>query len=228
MTKLLLVEDDTNMGMLLKENLINKGFDTQWCRDGQEGLESFRKNRFDLCILDVMLPVKDGFTLAKEIKAINKDVPVIFLTARGLDKDKVKGFELGCDDYITKPFSTQELCMRINAILKRTYNKQVEATAKVLSLGRYSFDYTRMVLSYDNQCKKLSSKEVELIYILLSHKNELVQRNMILEKVWGNDDYFAGKSMDVYISKIRKMLRDDPRIEILNAYGIGFKLTVNE
>lgn len=221
----MLVEDDANMGMLLKESLKNRGFEVTWCKDGDEGVNCFRDHSFDLCILDIMLPLKDGFTLAKEIKSFDKNVPLIFLTARGMDQDKIRGFELGCDDYITKPFSTQEFYLRINAILKRTYNKPVPQP-KVLPLGKFIFDYARMVLQIDNDMKKLSSKEAELLYILLSNKNELVQRNTILEKVWGNDDYFSAKSMDVYISKIRKLLKNDPHIEILNAYGIGFKLTV--
>lgn len=227
MNRILLVEDDVNMGTLLKENLKNKGFETTLCKDGAEGISRFKSDNFDLCILDVMLPVKDGYAVAKEIKAINQEVPVMFLTARSMDQDKIKGFETGCDDYITKPFSTQELYMRINAILKRTYNRHVQP-AKVLSLGRFVFDYTRMILHDQDDIKKLSSKEAELLYILVTNKNELIQRNIILEKVWGNDDYFSAKSMDVYISKIRKLLRSDSRIEILNAYGIGFKLTVQD
>lgn len=227
MTRLLLVEDDANLGMLLKENLNNKGFDITWCKNGEECGKTFKKDPFDLCIIDVMLPLKDGFTLAKEIKLVNPTVPIIFLTARSMQDDKIKGFEIGCDDYITKPFSTQELYMRIGAILKRTQCNGM-SQPRVLPLGRFIFDYTKMTLQMGEESEKLSSKETELLYILSLNKNELVQRNVILEKIWGNDDYFSAKSMDVYISKIRKLLRRDPGIEILNAYGVGFKLTINE
>lgn len=227
MTRILFVEDDRNLGVLLQENLNNKGFDTTWCKDGSEGLRAFRTGRYGLCILDVMMPVVDGFVLSKEIRALDSNIPIIFLTARGRDEDKIKGFEHGGDDYITKPFSTQELCLRINAILKRMQPKH-GGELKTLSIGRFCFDYTKMTLQIDNTIRKLSSKEAELIRILAEHKNELVQRSHILDKVWGNDDYFTAKSMDVYISKVRKLLKDDPGIELLNAYGIGFKLIVNE
>jgi hypothetical protein len=226
-TRILFVEDDPNLGMLLKENLNNKGFETIWCKDGNEGIAAFKKNDFGLCILDVMMPVKDGFVLSREIRAIDNEVPIIFLTARGRDEDKIKGFENGGDDYVTKPFSTQELYLRINAILKRVPPKS-ELLAKCFDIGKFRFDYNKMTLQLGNDIKKLSSKEAELIQILAANKNELVQRRTILQTVWGSDDYFAAKSMDVYISKIRKLLKDDPEIEILNAYGIGFKLTINE
>jgi DNA-binding response OmpR family regulator len=226
-TRILFVEDDPNLGMLLKENLNNKGFETIWCKDGNEGIAAFKNNNFGLCILDVMMPVKDGFVLSREIRALDNEVPIIFLTARGRDEDKIKGFENGGDDYVTKPFSTQELYMRINAILKRVPPKS-EMLAKCFDIGKFRFDYNKMTLQIGNDIKKLSSKEAELIQILAANKNELVQRRVILQTVWGSDDYFAAKSMDVYISKIRKLLKEDPEIEILNAYGIGFKLTINE
>ena len=227
MTKVLFVEDDPNLGVLLKENLVNKGYDVVWCKDGSSGVEMFASQKFSLCIFDVMLPNTDGFELAKQVRNMDEHVPIIFLTARSMHEDKMKGFEIGCDDYITKPFSTQELCMRMNAILKRVQSKPI-TKAKVLSLGKFTFDYSKMLLQIADESTKLSSKESELLYILGINKNELVPRNTILEKVWGNDDYFSAKSMDVYISKIRKMLKGDADIEILNAYGIGFKLIINE
>jgi len=227
MARILFVEDDPNLGLLLKENLDNKGFETVWCKDGDEGISTFTAREFDLCILDVMLPVKDGFTLSKEIRARNNDIPIIFLTARSMHEDRIHGLEIGGDDYITKPFSTHELYLRINAILRRTQNR-TSVQEKVKKIGKYLFDYKKMVLLIGNDAKRLSSKEAELLYILILHKDELVPRSVILNKVWGNDDYFSAKSMDVYISKIRKMLRDDPDIEILNAYGTGFKLIVND
>lgn len=227
MTRILFVEDDPNLGLLLKENLDNKGFETTWCRDGAEGAKAFVKQRFDLCILDVMLPVMDGFSLSKEIRDVDDEVPIIFLTARALHEDRILGLEIGADDYITKPFSTQELYLRINAILRRTQNKNASSKEKVKQVGKYLFDYTKMTLQLGDVVKRLSSKETDLLCILVKHKDELIPRSTILNKVWGNDDYFSAKSMDVYISKIRKMLKDDPAIEILNAYGTGFKLIVN-
>jgi two-component system OmpR family response regulator len=227
MTKILFVEDDPNLGLLLKENLDNKGFETVWCKDGDEGIIAFAEHPFDICILDVMLPVKDGFTLSKEIRAMNNDIPIIFLTARSMHEDRIYGLEIGADDYITKPFSTHELYLRINAILRRTQNRAV-VQDKVKKVGRYLFDHKKMTLHCGNDIKRLSSKEADLLQILIQHKDELVSRTVILNKVWGNDDYFSAKSMDVYISKIRKLLKDDPDIEILNAYGTGFKLIVNE
>ncbi len=228
MTRILFVEDDANLGLLLKENLDNKGFEVRWCKDGASGLEAFMNKEYDLCILDVMLPVKDGFTLSKEIRAINNDMPIIFLTARALHEDRIHGLEIGADDYITKPFSTQELYLRINAILRRTQNKTTLFSEKVNKVGRYLFDYTKMTLQIGDEVRRLSSKEADLLCILIRNREELVPRSVILNKVWGNDDYFSAKSMDVYISKIRKMLKEDPGIEILNAYGTGFKLIVNE
>jgi DNA-binding response OmpR family regulator len=227
MTRILFVEDDANLGLLLKENLDNKGFDTTWCRDGEEGINVFKTSEFDLCILDVMLPAKDGFTLSKEIRVHNNETPIIFLTARSMHEDRIQGLEIGADDYITKPFSTHELYLRINAILRRTQNK-AGANDKLKKLGKFVFDYKKMTLQIGDTIKRLSAKEAELLYILIQHKEELVSRSAILNKVWGSDDYFSAKSMDVYMSKIRKLLKDDPDIEILNAYGSGFKLIVNE
>jgi DNA-binding response OmpR family regulator len=227
MTRILFAEDDTNLGLLLKENLQHKGYDTVWCRDGAEAFERFTKETFNLCLLDVMLPVADGFTLAKQIRTVNASIPIIFLTARGMHEDKVKGFETGCDDYVTKPFNTQELCLRISAILKRLQQNN-GTSQKTFDLGKFCFDYTKMALQIGKESRKLSSKESDLLYMLVTNKNEFVPRNVILEKIWGNDDYFSAKSMDVYISKIRKHLKDDPSVEILNAYGIGFKMIVHE
>lgn len=227
MSKILFVEDDANLGMLLKENMEHKGFDIEWCRNGEEGVMKFIPGMYSICILDVMLPRKDGFQVCKEIRKKDPEVPFLFLTAKSLQEDRIKGFELGCDDYITKPFSTQELYMRINAILRRTEKATDNQENVVLKIGGYTFDYVAMTLNYNGSADKLSAKECELLYILASNSNQLVNRTEILKKVWGNDDYFSAKSMDVYISKIRKKLKADPSIEILNAYGIGFKLLVN-
>ena len=207
----------------------HKGFETVWCRDGEEGIRAFRPGEFNICILDIMLPLKDGFELSKEIRKIDPDIPFIFLTAKSIHDDRIKGFEHGCDDYITKPFSTQELYMRINAVLRRSQQKSINSNDKpgIYHIGKYVFDYTMMALEINGHAEKLSAKECELIYMLASNINTLVNREIILKKVWGNDDYFSAKSMDVYVSKIRKRLKDDPAIEILNAYGIGFKMIVN-
>lgn len=225
MARILFVEDDANLGLLLTENLVNKGFDTTWCKNGEEALLKIDSEQFDICVLDVMLPLMDGFTLAKRIRIIHADIPIIFLTARGMHEDKIKGFELGGDDYITKPFNTQELYLRINAILKRVHC--TGRPVRVFPFGKFVFDHTKMTLQKDDEVKKLSLKESELLHILISNKNEFVPRNIILEKIWGNDDYFSAKSMDVYISKIRKLLKEDPAVEILNAYGIGFKMIIH-
>jgi DNA-binding response OmpR family regulator len=227
MTRILFAEDDSNLGLLLQENLCNKGFDTVWCQDGGEAYQKFKNGSFALCLLDVMLPVTDGFTLAKQIRAVDTQVPIIFLTARGMHEDKIKGFEYGCDDYITKPFNAQELFLRINAVLKRQLNSEL-TQSKTQAIGKFVFDHTKMILQNGEEARKLSSKESDLLNILVMNKNQFVPRNIMLEKIWGNDDYFSAKSMDVYISKIRKMLKDDPSVEILNAYGIGFKLVIHE
>jgi len=227
MTKILFVEDDANLGALLKENLENRGFETVWLRNGKEGIDAFKQQQFNLCILDVMLPVKDGFTLSQEIRAVDNEIPIIFLTARSMHEDKIHAFETGADDYITKPFSTQELYLRINAILRRTQSRYV-TQQKPIAVGKYVFDYTKMTLAVGTVVKRLSSKEADLIHILVQNRNELVPRTVILNKIWGNDDYFSAKSMDVYISKIRRFFKEDADIEILNAYGSGYKLIVNE
>lgn len=227
MSRILFVEDDTNLGMLLKENMENKGYDIVWCRDGEEAIRKFDRGIYSICILDVMLPMKDGFEVSKEIRKKDQGVPFIFLTSKSLHEDRIKGFEYGCDDYITKPFSTQELYMRINAILRRTDKTSESRGSHIFNIGKYVFDHTAMTLSIDGNPDKLSAKECELLYMLASNINVLVNRDEILIRVWGNDDYFSAKSMDVYISKMRKKLKGDSAIEILNAYGVGFKLLIN-
>ncbi|MCB0697950.1 MAG: response regulator transcription factor, partial [Chitinophagaceae bacterium] len=194
MNRIFFVEDDTNLGMLLKENMEHKGFETVWCKDGEEGMKKFRPGYFSLCILDVMLPMKDGFELSKEIRKVDPDVPFIFLTSRGMQNDRIKGFEYGCEDYITKPFSTQELYMRINVILRRLHQPATAANTNVFVVGKYTFDHTAMTLEINGEVEKLSSKECELLYMLVTNINVLVNRDVILRKVWGNDDYFSAKS----------------------------------
>ncbi len=228
---ILLVEDDPNLSAVLEDYLEMLGYTTTHCKNGDEGLDEFKKHHFDLCILDVMMPKKDGFALAEDIRKINSAVPIIFLTAKSLKEDRIKGFQIGCDDYITKPFSTEELSLRIKAILKRCMlrshheNSSLDGTYK---LGFFTFDFVNMLLKSDAGEKHLTRKESGLLKLLCEYQNQLLPRDIALNKVWGGSDYFIGRSMDVFIAKLRKSLSDDPRISITNVHGSGFKLTVNE
>ncbi|WP_413670074.1 response regulator transcription factor [Mucilaginibacter sp. Mucisp86] len=230
MKKILLVEDDANLGLLLQDYLQLKGkFDVVLCKDGEEGLRAFTKQTYDLLILDVMMPKKDGFTLGKDIRKINTQVPIIFATAKGMIEDKTQAFNLGGDDYITKPFRIEELLLRINALLKRTDNpgKKEEEKQTSFKIGKYTFDYTtQMIMTADNQ-QKLSTKEAELLRLLCVHKNEVLTREEALLNIWHDDNYFNGRSMDVFLSKIRKYLKDDANVEIINVHGRGYKLLIN-
>lgn len=231
MKRILLVEDDPNLGLLLQDYLQLKGkFDVVLCVDGDEGLRAFTKQDFDLCILDVMMPKKDGFTLGKEIRKINQDVPIIFATAKAMMEDKASAYDLGGDDYITKPFRIEELLLRINALLKRVAVKEApeSGTAQTLfQIGDYSFDYTTQLIDYKGQQQKLSTKEAELLQLLCLKKNAVLTREEALLSIWHDDNYFNGRSMDVFLSKLRKYLREDPKVEILNVHGKGYKLLVN-
>lgn len=226
--RILIVEDDENLGYLLKENLESKGFLVSLCTDGKKGIRMFNQELFQLCILDVMLPHKDGFTLAKEMRALRESVPIIFLTSRSMELDKIKGFEIGCDDYITKPFSIMELILRLNAILKRTNVIDVKSKIDIFNISEYVFNYAERKLIYPDQTEKtLSVKEAELLKIFCEKENELIHRNYLMNKVWGSDDYFIAKSMDVFITRLRKLLKSDSKVEIQNIYGTGFKLSIN-
>jgi DNA-binding response OmpR family regulator len=230
MKKILLVEDDPNLGMLLQDYLQLKGkFEVVLCKDGEEGLRAFTKQNFDLLILDVMMPKKDGFTLGKEIRRINDKVPIIFATAKGMIEDKTQAFNLGGDDYITKPFRIEELLLRINALLKRINNseKSEEEKQSHFKVGRYDFDYTNQMISIGDAHQKLSTKEAELLRLLCLRKNEVLTREEALLNIWHDDNYFNGRSMDVFLSKIRKYLRDDQSVEIINVHGRGYKLLIN-
>ena len=230
-TRILLCEDDPNLGMLLKDYLIAKGFDTDLAVDGNEGLKMFRRSTYDFLILDVMMPQKDGFTLASDIRALNSTVPIIFLTAKNLKEDRIKGFQHGCDDYITKPFSTEELSLRIKAILKRCSfpeSKPSQDSTTQFSLGHFHFDSANLVLTSPSDVRRLTRKEASLLKLLCLNKNTLLSREVALETVWGENDYFIGRSMDVFITKLRKYLKSDPEVKILNVHGIGFKLEVND
>ena len=225
--KILLCEDDENLGMLLREYLQAKGFVAELCADGEAGFKAFLKTKFDICVLDVMMPKKDGFTLAQEIRAANTDVPIIFLTAKTLKEDILEGFKLGADDYITKPFSMEELVFRIEAILRRTKGKKSREST-VYRLGQFTFDTQKQLLQIGEKQTKLTTKENELLALLCSHSNEILQRDFALKTIWIDDNYFNARSMDVYITKLRKHLKDDPQIEIINIHGKGYKLITPE
>lgn len=227
--KVLLAEDDPNLGNLLKTYLEAKGFITVLCADGEKALNVFKTEVFNFCIIDVMMPLKDGYSLVKDIRKIDSKVPVLFLTAKNMQEDKLKGFQLGADDYITKPFSMEELLMRMNAILRRVSEIEKEIPAdKIFKIGRYSFDFNRQLLSIDGNEQKLTSKESDLLALLCQNKNQVVDRSLALNRIWKDDSYFNARSMDVYITKLRKYLKDDPEIELLNVHGVGFKLIANE
>ena len=221
--KILLCEDDENLGMLLREFLQAKGFDAVLCPDGEKGYDTFVKGQFDLCVLDVMMPKKDGFTLAQEIRNLNSDVPIIFLTAKSIKDDVFEGFKLGADDYITKPFSMEELVFRIGAILRRVKGKK-EKEVTEYQIGKYTFDTQKQILSIGDKSQKLTTKECELLALLCHHVNEILERNFALKTIWIDDNYFNARSMDVYITKLRKLLKEDPQIEIINIHGKGYKL----
>ena len=225
--KILLCEDDENLGMLLREYLQAKGFVAELCSDGEAGFKAFLKTKFDICVLDVMMPKKDGFTLAQEIRSANTDVPIIFLTAKTLKEDILEGFKLGADDYITKPFSMEELVFRIEAILRRTKGKKSREST-VYHLGEFTFDTQKQLLQLGEKQTKLTTKENELLALLCSHSNEILQRDFALKTIWIDDNYFNARSMDVYITKLRKHLKDDPQIEIINIHGKGYKLITPE
>ena len=225
--KILLCEDDENLGMLLRESLQAKGFSTELCADGELGYKAFLKTKFDICVLDVMMPKKDGFTLAKEIRNSNQDIPIIFLTAKTLKEDILEGFKIGADDYITKPFSMEELVFRIEAIIRRTKGKKNKEST-VYRIGKFTFDTQKQLLCLGDEQRKLTTKENELLALLCSHANEILQRDFALKTIWIDDNYFNARSMDVYITKLRKHLKDDPQIEIINIHGKGYKLITPE
>ena len=227
-TRLLLAEDDRNLGNILKNYLEAKGYATTLCVNGQEAIDVFNRKEFDFCILDIMMPVKDGFAVATEIRSVNKKIPILFLTAKTLQEDKLKGFEIGADDYITKPFSMEELLLRLHAILRRTDEPAKTMTSdNVFTLGKYTFDYNRQTLISRNKEQKLTSKEAGLLRLLCTHANEVLDRSTALNEIWNDDSYFNARSMDVYIVKLRKYLKDDPHVELLNVHGVGFKLVMN-
>jgi two-component system, OmpR family, response regulator len=224
-TRILLAEDDLNLGKILKPYLEAKNFQVDLHINGQEALMAFQKNEFDLVVLDVMMPVMDGFTTAENIRKTDKKIPIIFLTAKSLEDDKLKGFNIGADDYITKPFNMELLLARINAILRRTLAEDEEGAGKDnFVVGKYTFDYMHQELKLGKEIQKLTSKESELLKLLCQHENETMDRRVALNRIWKDDSYYNARSMDVYITKLRKYLKDDSNIQIINVHGIGFKL----
>lgn len=222
---ILLVEDDPNLGLVLQEYLqIKAGYNVQLCKDGEEGIKAFFQQKFDLCILDVMMPKKDGFTLGREIRAVNQQIPIIYATAKSMMEDKVEGYQLGADDYITKPFRIEELLLRIQAILKRVIPVSSDDEIREFIIGKFKFDFISQTLSDDDNNIKMSGKEAELLRLLCLRKNQILTREEALLKIWNDDSYFNGRSMDVYLSKIRKYLKSDESIEIINVHGKGFRL----
>ncbi len=221
--KILLAEDDHNLGTILKAYLEAKGYPTKLSINGKEAMEAYAKEKFDFCILDVMMPVKDGFTMAKEIRKTDKKIPILFLTAKSLQEDRIEGLQLGADDYLTKPFNMEELLLRIKAILRRA-DSNATTEQSVYILGSYVFDVTHQLLTRANESNKLTSKESELLKLLCENMNNVLDRTIALNRIWNDDSYFNARSMDVYIAKLRKYLKDDPTIELLNVHGIGFKL----
>ncbi len=220
---LLYVEDDESLSFVTKDNLELQGYQITHCSDGKEALEKIRKEDFNLCILDVMLPNIDGFTLAKEIRSFDQQTPIIFLTAKSLKEDKIHGLKLGGDDYIIKPFSIEELLLKIEIFLKRS---KVNAPEELdhYRLGTFEFEYKNLLLRDDEQERRLTQKEADLLKLFLDNKNKVLKRSTILEKLWGEDDYFLGRSLDVFISRLRKYLKKDENIRIENIHGVGFKL----
>jgi len=224
--KILLVEDDLNLGLIISDHLKSDGYAVSLCNNGVEAMQRFNEDKFHLCIFDVMLPRKDGFTLTRDIRKTNSEIPILFLSARGMTEDKVEGFNAGGDDYLSKPFSIEELQLRIKALLKRVNIKVDEKEQTNYLLGIFVFDTENQTLVSNDQIKTLTKKEVQILKLLFKYKNQVVSREVILNAVWGQNDYFIGRSLDVFITKLRKYLREDPKILISNIHGVGFKFEI--
>lgn len=225
--KILYAEDDETLAFLTKDNLEQNGYEVVHCLDGDLCMEAFKKQNFDICILDIMLPKKDGFEIASDIRKINNDVPIIFLSAKTLKEDRIKGLKLGADDYLVKPFSIEELALKIEIFLKRSQKNEI-AEKVSYSVGRYKFDTNNYVLTFEEQKITLTQRESELLKLFLDNKNKVLKREQILTSLWGDDDYFMGRSLDVFISRLRKILSTESHISIENLHGIGFKFNIQE
>ena len=226
--KILLAEDDVNLGFVVADHLKSEGYKVTLCNDGNEALKRFNEENYHLCILDVMMPLKDGFTLAKDLRKLNLDIPILFLTAKSQLEDKAEGYKSGGDDYLTKPFSVEELSFRIKALLKRVQISVEKPEEKILNIGNTIFDSENLTLTFKNQMQSLTKKEAQILKLMFKLKNQVIPREVILNGVWGQDDYFVGRSLDVFITKLRKYLKEDETIQISNLHGVGFKFTVKE
>ena len=222
--KLLYVEDDQNLAFVTKDHLEEAGYDITHCENGLEAFESFKTNKFDLCVVDVMLPILDGFTLAKKIRKMNEAVPILFLTAKSLEEDKIEGLQIGGDDYITKPFSMEELKLKIEVFLKRSSIAPKPEEPFEFNIGEYYFNHKNLKLAREADEKILTQREADVLLELVKEKGNVVKKSDILTRLWGDDDYFVGRSLDVFISRLRKYMKDDPNIRIDNLHGVGFKL----
>ena len=224
--KILLVEDDTSLGFIISDQLKSEGYSVTLCTDGAEGFKRYNEESFHMCIFDVMMPKKDGFSLAKDVRKIDAKIPILFLSAKSNDEDKVEGFKSGGDDYLTKPFNSEELQLRVAAMLRRVDIDVDQKDAAEIKIGEYIFDTINFELKHANFQKTLTKKEAQILKILCGFMNQVVAREIVLTGVWGQDDYFVGRSLDVFITKLRKYLKEDPNIQIGNVHGIGFKLEV--
>ncbi len=225
---ILLAEDDLNLGMLLVDHLETEGFDVKLCKDGELALKVFENGNYDLCLLDVMMPKMDGFTLAKLIKQKDKLIPVIFITARSSKEDKLKGYDLGADDYISKPFDEEELIWKIKALVRRIPENKSNGKAELISIGKYTFDLHNQSLSCNGTIKRITEKESDIVKYLSDNRNKVIKREEMLKELWGENNYFLGRSLDVFITKIRKYLKDDATITIENVFGVGFIFNVKD
>ncbi len=223
---ILLAEDDLNLGFVISDQLKAEGYKVTLAIDGVDALKRFNEQVYHLCVFDVMMPKKDGFTLARDIRNINNEIPILFLTAKSMTEDKVEGFNAGGDDYLTKPFSVEELLLRIKSLLKRVNIRIDNPEEKIIQIGNFTFDTENLTLTIESDIKSLTKKEAQILKLLYKFKNQVMPREVILNTVWGQDDYFMGRSLDVFITKLRKYLREDDSIHIANIHGVGFKLEV--
>lgn len=226
--KILYVEDDVYLSFVTKDNLEIKGYDIDWQKDGEAAIQAFSENEFDLCILDIMLPKLDGFSVAEAIRKENQDIPILFLSAKTMKEDRIKGLTLGADDYITKPFSIEELVLKIEVFLKRNKVKKVETQSSIAELGKFYFDFENLELSENDNSHRLTLRESELLHLFCQNKNKLLKKEDILNTLWKDDSYFLSRSLDVFVSRLRKLLKKDPRLKIENIHGVGFIFKVEE
>lgn len=224
--KILLAEDDLNLGMLLSDYLETEGYEVKLCRDGELALKAFLKSTFDICLLDVMMPKMDGFALLKEIRKKDKNIPAIFITAKSLKQDKLLGYNLGADDYIIKPFDEDELLWKIKAVVRRIPDQNNQPATAIIKMGNYTFDFLNQSLTINGKTKRITERECELLNYLYLHKNKIIKREELLKELWGENDYFLGRSLDVFITKIRRYLTDDKMLNIENVFGVGFIFNV--